>query len=186
VLPHIHPCPRWFAATGTPWCAGPTCPGPPGAAKGPEPLGMLEVFPRSSWAQRTTSAGVPLLSSLLRAPASVLTPPLASGCPWHNGSGPVAGSPGWEADLPDVLSASLALRAWPSPPAARVVQLPVASHTTTAFPSGGPGRRSPRCRTATSVRRACSGLQSGAAGQAHRCARPPDRSYRYGRTVWQP
>jgi hypothetical protein len=65
-----------------------------------------------------------------------------------------------------------------------VVHLPVTSHTTSAFPSFGPGRRSTMCRTATSVRRAFSGLQSFAHVQAHRFARHPDRSYRYGRTVW--
>jgi len=186
VLTHIHPCPLGFASTGTPWFAGPTCPGTPGAAKCPEPLCMMEGLPRSSWSQRTTSAGVTLLSSLLRAHASVLNPPLADGFPLHNGSGPVAVSPGWEEDLPDVLSAYLSLRAWTSPPAARVVPLPVSSHTTAAFPSFGPGRRSTLCRTATSVRRAFSGLQSCASVQAHRVARHPDRSYRYGRNVWQP
>jgi len=104
----------------------------------------------------------------------------------NNGSVPVAVSPGWEEDLPDVISAYLSLRAWTSTPAARVVHLPVSSHTTAAFPSFGPGRRSTLCRTATSVRRAFSGLQSFAHVQAHRFARHPDRSYRYGRTVWQP
>ena len=142
MLTHIHPCTLWFASTGTPLFADPTCPGTPGAAKGPEPLGMIEVLPRSSWSQRTTSAGVTLPSSLLRAHASVLNPPLAYGLPLNNGSVPVAVSPGWEEDLPDVLSAYLSLRAWTSTPAARVVHLPVSSHTTTAFPSFGPGRRS--------------------------------------------
>ena len=54
----------------------------------------------------------------------------------------VAVSPCWEKDLPDVVSAHLSLRAWTPTPAARVVHLPVSSHTTAAFPPFGPGRRS--------------------------------------------
>jgi hypothetical protein len=54
----------------------------------------------------------------------------------------VAVSPCWEKDLPAVVSAPLSLRAWPPTPAARVVHLPVSSHTTAAFPPFGPGRRS--------------------------------------------
>ena len=54
----------------------------------------------------------------------------------------VAVSPCWEKDLPDVISAHLSLRAWTPTPAARVVHVPVSSHTTSAFPSFGPGRRS--------------------------------------------
>src|SRR4030095_16986044 len=52
-----------------------------------------------SW---TPSAGVTPPASLLRAHAAVLNPPLASGLPLVNGSVPVAVSPGWEEDLPDV------------------------------------------------------------------------------------
>ena len=91
---------------------------------------------------RTLSAGLPPPASLVWAQASVRNPPAASGVPADHGSVPVAGSPGWEEDLPDVLSAPLALRAWPSPPAARGVHVPVSSHTTAAFPPCGPGRRS--------------------------------------------
>ena len=72
-------------------------------------------------------------------------PPSAClGAPLHPRSVPVAGSPGGEADLPDVLSAPLSLRAWPSPPAAREGHRPVASRTTAAVPPCGPGRRSTR------------------------------------------
>src|SRR5437773_2134333 len=49
VLTPIHPFAVWFASTGAPWFAGPTCPGPPGAAKCPESLGTSTEFPRSSW-----------------------------------------------------------------------------------------------------------------------------------------
>jgi hypothetical protein len=92
-----------------------------------------------SW---TPSAGATLPSSLLRTPAPVLHPLRASGRPADTTSVPVAVSPCWEEDLPDVLSAHLSLRAWTSPPAARVVPLPVSAHTTAAFPPCGPGRRS--------------------------------------------
>src|SRR5262249_30922421 len=127
----------------------------------------------------TTSADVTPPSSLVRAHASVLNPLRASVVPSDTRSMQVAVSPCWEKDLPDVISAYLSLRAWTSTPAARVVHLPVSSHTTAAFPSFGPGRRSTMCRTATSVRRAFSGLQSFAHVQARRFARHPDRSYRY-------
>src|SRR5262245_61017879 len=54
------------------------CPGTPGAAKCPETLCMIEVFSRSSWSRRTTSAGIPPPSVLLRAQAPVLPPPRAA------------------------------------------------------------------------------------------------------------
>src|SRR5262249_19732079 len=83
----------------------------------------------------------------------------------------VAVSPCWEEDLPDVISAHLSLRAWTSTPAARVVHLPVSSHTTAAFPPFGPGRRS-----TMSVQR----LQYGALFEAGLLAPCP------GRTVGPP
>jgi hypothetical protein len=92
-----------------------------------------------SW---TPSAGATLPSSLLRTHAPILHPLRASGLPSDTQSLQVAVSPCWEEDLPDVISAHLSLRAWTSTPAARVVHLPVSSHTTAAFPPFGPGRRS--------------------------------------------
>jgi len=58
-----------------------------------------------------------------------------------DGSLPVVSSPGWERDLPDVISADLSLRAWTPTPAAPAVHSPVSSHRTSAFPALGPGRR---------------------------------------------
>src|SRR5919108_5668884 len=58
------------------------------------------------------------------------------------GSLQVVASPCWTLALPDVRSANLSLRSWTPPPAARVVHLPVSSHTTAAFPPFGLGRRS--------------------------------------------
>jgi hypothetical protein len=92
-----------------------------------------------SW---TPSAGATLPSLLLQTHAPILHPLRASGLPSDTKSWQVAVSPCWEEDLPDVISAHLSLRAWTSTPAARVVHLPVASHTTAAFPPFGPGRRS--------------------------------------------
>ena len=82
----------------------------------------------------TTSAGVTLRhrSYGLMRQSSTLPLPMVS--PLVNGSMPVAVSPGWEEDLPDVISASLSLRAWTPTPAARMVHVPVSSHTTAAFP----------------------------------------------------
>jgi len=95
------------------------------------------------------------------APASCLARPLPTR------SGPVAGSPGGEPALPAVVSAPLALRAWPPPPAARVVPVPVAAHTTAAFPACGTGRRAAKpvqrlqsgALLAAAGMRACSGPQ---------------------------
>jgi hypothetical protein len=84
-------------------------------------------------------------------------PSLCLGRTLNTRSGQVAVSPCWEKDLPDVISASLSLRAWTPTPAAREVPVPVSSLTTAAFPSFGPGRRSTMDRTATSVRRAFRG-----------------------------
>jgi hypothetical protein len=109
-------------------------------------------------ASRTTSAGVTPPSSLPQAHAPVLYPLAASVSPLHGGSLPVAVSPGWEKDLPDVSSANLSLRAWTPTPAALVVHLPVPSHKTTAFPTLGPGRR-----LAISIRQLQHGLYFGAA-----------------------
>src|SRR5574341_198347 len=90
----------------------------------------------------TMSVGVTPPSSLLRAHAPILPPPRASVVPSDAWSVQVAVSPCWEKDLPDVVSAHLSLRAWTPTPAARVVLVPVSSHTTSAFPSFGTGRRS--------------------------------------------
>ena len=49
MLTHIHPFAVWFASTGDPLFAGPTCPGTPGAAKCPESLCTLKVLPLASW-----------------------------------------------------------------------------------------------------------------------------------------
>jgi hypothetical protein len=94
-----------------------------------------------SW---TPSAGATLPSALLRTHAPILPPLRAAGRPSATKSWQVAVSPCGEEDLPDVLSAQLSRRAWPSTPAARVVPRPVSSHTTAAFPPFGPGRRSTR------------------------------------------
>jgi hypothetical protein len=106
---------------------------------------------------RTMSTGITPPSSLLQAHAPILPPPRASVVPSDARSVQVAVSPCWEKDLPDVIAAYLSLRAWPPTPAAREVPVPVSSLTTAAFPSFGPGRRSPMYRTATSVRRAFRG-----------------------------
>jgi len=91
---------------------------------------------------RTMSAGMPPPASLVRAHAPVLNPPAASVVPSDSGSLQVAVSPCWAQDLPDVLSAHLSPRAGPPTPGAREGRRPVASLTTSAFPSFGPGRRS--------------------------------------------
>ena len=128
----------------------------------------------------TTSTGVTLLSSLLRAHAPVLTPPSASEVSSHSGSVPAAVSPGGEADLPDVGSAHLSLRAWPPTPAALEVPVPVSSPTPAAVPACGPGRRSTKsvqrlqygAHFGAAVIRACAGPQVGSPPRALLPLRP--------------
>jgi hypothetical protein len=142
VLTHIHPGTRWFASTGAPLFPGPTMSGYSWSYQVPRaPLheqGVTSLVVVS----RSTSAGITLPSSLLRAHAPVLHPPAASVIPSDSGSMQVAVSPCWEEDLPDVVSAPPALRAWTPTPAALEVHMPVTSPTTSAFPPCGPGRRS--------------------------------------------
>ena len=134
-------------------------------------------MPRAPWPEQgvtslvvvseTTSTGVTLLSSLVRAHAPVLTPPSSSEVSSDSGSWQVALSPCWEEDLPDVVSAPLSLRAWTPTPAALEVPVPVSSPKTSAFPSFGPGRRSTKsvqrfqygAHFEAAVMRSCSGPQ---------------------------
>ena len=141
MLTHIHPFTLRFASPGAPLFPGPTMSGYSWSCQVPRaPLheqGVTSLVVVSE----TTSTGVTLLSSLVRAHAPVLTPPSASEVSSRSGSVQVAVSPCWEEDLPDVVSAHLSLRAWTPTPAACGVHLPVSSPKTSAFPSFGPGRR---------------------------------------------
>ena len=106
------------------------------------PLHAAQEFPRSSWSHNHVNRSYP---AVIAPTGSCVSPhpSLLPRCyPRDSGSGQVAVSPGWEEDLPDVLSAYLSLRAWPPPPAAREVHVPVSSPTTAAFPPFGPGWRS--------------------------------------------
>ena len=178
MLTHIHPFTLWFASTGAPLFPGPTVSGYSWSGQVPRaPLhepGVTSLVVIS----RTTSAGVPLLSSLLRAHAPVLPPPHASVISSVTRSVPVVVSPGWEEDLPDVMLhicpyvlgplprrllrctyPFLPSRQRPSPRSDRVgaPQYPDSDFSTARF----------------------SRLQSFPHVQARRCARHPDRSYRY-------
>lgn len=128
---------------------------------------------------RRTSAGITPPSSLLRAHAPIRYPPCASVLPSCTRSLPVAASPGWVSDLPDVISADLSRRVWTPTPAASRVPLPVASPEALAFPALGPGRRLAILPTATSVGAWISELQSFTHVQTRRFARHPNRSYPY-------
>jgi hypothetical protein len=165
---------------GTPLFTGPTMSGYSWSCQVPRaPLHApgVTLLVVVSW---TPSAGVTPPSSLLRAHASVLNPPLAYGLTLVDGSMPVAVSPGWEEDLPYVtlrifpcvlgplprqlvwcIYPLLPTRHRPSPRSERVgaSQSPYSDFSTAPF----------------------SRLQSFLHVQAHRFARHPDRSYRYGR-----
>jgi hypothetical protein len=75
----------------------------------------------------------------------------------YGGSLPVAVSPGWGRDLPDVISADLSPDAWTPTPAAPKVPVLVSSLGASAFPPLGRGRR-----LTTSVQRLPYGLDFGA------------------------
>jgi hypothetical protein len=166
-LTHLPPCALWCASTGAPWFPGPTMSGYSSSCQGPSAPLHEPGVPWLVVVSPTTSTGMTRLSALVRAHAPVLPPLAASGRASDRGSMQVAVSPCGEADLPDVVSAPPALRAWPPPPAALEGHGPVASPTTAACPPCGPGRRSTMsvqrlpsgtlCEAA--VMRACSGPQ---------------------------
>ena len=88
--------------------------------------------------------------------------PKPSAClrlPLRRRSWPVAVSPGWERDLPDVISAELSLRVWAPTPAALGVHSPVSSPKALAFSDLLADQRRAILPTATSVRRSFSRLQ---------------------------
>jgi hypothetical protein len=168
-LTHLPPCALWCASTGAPWFPGPTMSGYSSSCQGPSAPLHEPGVPWLVVVSPTTSTGMTRLSALVRAHAPVLPPLAASGRASDRGSMQVAVSPCGEADLPDVVSAPPALRAWPPPPAALEGHGPVSSPTTAACPPCGPGRRSTMsvqrlpsgtlCEAA--VMRACSGPQGG-------------------------
>ena len=85
------------------------------------------------------------------------TLPWPTDSPWTTGLCRLLSAPAGQRTFPTLSLRIFPYVLGPLPPAARVVRLPVSSHTTTAFPSFGPGRRSTMCRTATSLRRAFRG-----------------------------
>jgi hypothetical protein len=126
---------------GTPLFPGPTMSGDSWSCQVPraplhEPGVTLLVV--VSW---TPSAGV--FPAFIASTGSCVSPQ-PSLCLWsHLGHRVCAGC--WQPRLGGGpsrrYSAHLSLRAWPPPPAARGVHLPVTSHPTAACPSCGPGRR---------------------------------------------
>ena len=84
----------------------------------------------------TTSKGATPSSSLLRAHAPDHRPPPGFRIPTYTWwSLQVAASPCWAMVLPDVISARLSQDAWAMIPAVRQVHMPVASLTSSAFPT---------------------------------------------------
>jgi hypothetical protein len=155
------------------------CPGTPGATKCPEPLCMSEVLPRSSWSRRPTSAGVPPPSLLLRAHAPILTPPRASVVPSTPGLCRLLSAPAGRRTFPTFSLRILPCVLGPLP------RLRVECLYPLLPPRHRPAPRSDQVGASQSPYSDCSTapfsrLQSLLDGQAHRCARHPDRSYRYG------
>ena len=144
------------------------CPATPRTAKCPKPLCPVGVLPRQGWRSRHRGRNSP---SLL-APPGFCASPHPSVCLWRYASGKRAVQVAvrlcgaW--DLPDVLAAPLSLRAWPPPPAALVVHFPVSSHTTSACPTCGPGRRLAPLPCSD-----CSTAAHCGAAVMRACARPP-------------
>ena len=90
---------------------------------------------------------------------------------------PVAASPGWESDLPDVISADLSQHVWSRTPAASRMHIPVSSPEALAVPKWVLGRRFATIPTAISVGLTFSALQTFTHVQTCCFARHSNRSY---------
>ena len=138
MLTHIHPTLFWFAYEPVSF-RGAALPGSASRSshslettKCPEPLCPSQVLP-ARVRLAVPSEGATPLSSLLRAHAPDPHPPSSSALASFGGSLQVVASPCWMVALPDVISASLFLDAWPPTPASPLVLLPVSSQRTSAF-----------------------------------------------------
>src|SRR4030095_7150897 len=140
---------------------------------------MIEVLSRSSWARRTTSAGVIPPSLLLRAHAPVLHPPRASVAPSTPGLCRLLSAPAGRRTFP-----TLSLHIFPGvlgPLPRRLLRCTCPLLPPRHRPSprsdrvGAPHSPYSAFRTAPFSR-----LSSFLHVQARRCARHPERSSRYG------
>jgi hypothetical protein len=168
-LPRALPCSPALQGLGT-----------PEAAQCPEPLCPWTGFPCPVLMSRTMAVGLPPLSSLLRAHAPGLLPPRASVGPCTPGLCRLRSAPAGRRTFP-TLSRRLCpcgLGPLPRPRVAGLYPL--------RPPRPRPAPRADRVGAQQSPYSACrtaplSRLQSLLHGQARRCARPPERSSRYGR-----
>jgi hypothetical protein len=179
VLTHIHPCTPWFAAQGAPLFPGPTCPGTPGAAKCPEPLCTSKALPRSSWSLSPRQQALPCCHcsyGLMRQSSTLL---VLRCYPRTPGLCRLRSAPAGRRTFP-----TLSLRICPC------VLGPLPRWLLRCMypflpPRQRPSPRSdrvgaPPCPCSDFSTAPVSRLQSFAHVQARRCARHPDRSYRYG------
>lgn len=163
MLTHIHPTrPRFtskprplFKDRGVPGSMSGTRPGPPSAQS---PF----AHPRRYRRCRDLTGHVSEHYLAFFAPTNSCASPHPSAClrsPSRRRSSPVAVSPGWDKDLPDVISANLSLRVWAPTPAAPGVPLPVPSPRALAFSDLPADRRRATPRPVTSRRGNISGLR---------------------------
>jgi hypothetical protein len=130
VLAHIHPTLFWFAYEPVSFSWGllflalcpevPTLSKPP-SAQSPFTLPRCYLF---RWDFSVPSEDATPPSSLLRAHAPGSHPPPSSAFASSGGSLQIVASPCWMVALPDFISASLSLDAWPPTPASPLVPYP--------------------------------------------------------------
>jgi hypothetical protein len=146
---------------------------------------MIEVLARSSWSQRTTSAGVAPPSLLLRAHAPVLNPPRASVVPSTPGLCRLLSAPAGRRTFPTLCCASFPACLDPYPGGSCGARTRFFPHDS-GLPPVRTGSALHNVRTATSVRRPFRGcshsLMFRPAGLLATPVAPTDIPY----AMWQP
>jgi hypothetical protein len=123
-------------------------PGPATACQVPRAPLPIAGVPSYGVALHTSSEGMTLPSSLLRAHAPDHNPPVVFSRPSSDRSLPVVVRPGWVMAFPGVLSAHLSPHAWTRTPGLPLVRIPVSSQGTSACAVSGIGsasRHHPYC-----------------------------------------
>jgi hypothetical protein len=177
VLTHIHPSQRRFPCRTRPSLHGTgipaQSPGPAKAARCPEPLGPLQVFPPTAWRLVPRQRALPLLHrsyDLMRQTTSL---PLTSVVPPTAGLCRLSSVPAARWPFP-AFSPRICLRLLgPLPPVRPLVHLPVSSQQTSAFTASGSARHRTTIRTATSVRGRTSGRSIMRSWSGLRMCSPP-------------
>jgi hypothetical protein len=179
VLTHIHPGTLWFASTGAPLFPGPTMSGYSWSYQVPRAPVHEQGVTSLVVVSKSTSAGITLPSSLLRAHASILHPPRASVAPSTPGLCRLRSAPAGRRTFP-----TLSLRICPcvlGPLPRWLLRCSYPFLPSRHRPSPRSDRvGAPPCPCSDFSTAPFSRLQSFAHVQARRCAHHPGRSSRYG------